>query len=789
MHRPSDSGTWKRTLSLLAAGLVLAACGEAPPPGGGSGTSGLGSISGTLHAGGTLGASNDEKPAAADAYGDRNVEPVPAAPDAEPRSEAFEAPHMTTGEPAHRLGGLAFVEGELIVAFDRTVTPAEVRTLEVSGVPLTSVRSLTVEGAQLYRAAGANAGDLARVIAELEARPDVRYAQPNYLLQPLQATVEPNDPIYTDPTSDVLWHYATIGMPRAWGVTTGASQTVVAVVDSGILVSGSGTRPSHADMAGRMVAGYDFISDPMTAVDGDGRDADPYDEGDEPFGQGTYHGTHVAGTVGASANDGFGVPGVDWSARIQPIRVLGVGGGSMSDIIEGTLWAAGFSVPGVPVNTTPAHVINLSLGGSSACTAYEQEAFDLIAASSPNDAIVVVAAGNNNEDAWNFTPASCRNVITVGASDYADRRSPYSNYGTRIDVMAPGGDITADANGDGFSDGVLSTWGQVQPDGGVEPAWQLKEGTSMAAPHVAGVIALMKSLNPSLSGADALGMLSATAVPLSATECGRASASDCGAGRIDAGAVLTLMQGGTGGGGPTPTPGGEPLVFDPDPLDFGDDLTQANVALHNTTSASLSWSVLYYEPVASNPGSLEQGFLSVPAGGTLAAGASETLTVMLDRSFVSSDGSYKADLVFDVGGSETALTIQLAKRSGNSSGPSGPTLVAAFLPDASAPDGFVASGSALSPSFGPTYEIEVLAGENLVIAWIDETRDGTVNDGDFIGVHPFAVQVAPQSARTGVNVILERSIDLEVTGSSASLAEWFTRDDTRSLLRQLGAID
>lgn len=297
----------------------------------------------------------------------------------------------------------------------------------------------------------------------------------------------PNDALY-----GFQWHFPAINLSEAWDITTGAADVVVAVVDTGILHSFSSPALTHPDFIGKVVPGYDFMSSASIALDGDGRDPDPYDVGDNPSGQSSYHGSHVAGTIAAATNNGVGVAGVDWQASILPIRALGAGGGTLFDVVEGTLWAAGHPIDGVPDNANPAHVINLSLGGAYTCTPFEQDAFDLIAASSPRRAIVVVAAGSENMDAASFSPASCRNVITVGATDLRGDRAPYSNYGTRIDVMAPGGDMSVDRDGDGFADGVLST---LKRDSDNAFLYGFYEGTSMASPHVAGVASLMKSLD------------------------------------------------------------------------------------------------------------------------------------------------------------------------------------------------------------------------------------------------------------------------------------------------------
>jgi serine protease len=325
----------------------------------------------------------------------------------------------------------------------------------------------------------------------------------------MHALFTPNDTLYPQ-----QWHYsdatAGIGAPAAWDVATG-SGVVVAVVDTGIT--------DHADLAANLVAGYDFVSDTASANDGDGRDADPHDPGDwvaaDECGTGSvaqdssWHGTHVAGTVAAVTNNAMGVAGVAFNAKVQPLRALGKCGGFTSDIADAIVWAAGGTVAGVPANATPAEVINLSLGGYGACDPATQSAIDLAVA---NGTAVVVAAGNDASDVALFNPASCNNVVAVAATNNAGGRTGYSNFGDAVDLAAPGG------NG-AFP--VLSTLnaGKTTPVAGEYYAGY--QGTSMAAPHVSGVAALMQSHavhTPAL--VEAILKYSARPFPASCVGCG-----------------------------------------------------------------------------------------------------------------------------------------------------------------------------------------------------------------------------------------------------------------------------
>src|SRR5439155_471819 len=237
---------------------------------------------------------------------------------------------------------------------------------------------------------------------------------------------------------------------------------VVAVIDTGVL-------PNHEDVVGsrNYVGGFDVVTDRARANDGDGRDGDPTDPGDgvaagecfpgSPALPASWHGTHVAGTVGiGGTNNAVGVAGVNWRVKVQAVRVLGKCGGTIADINDGIRWAAGLPVPGAPNNPHPAKVINMSLGGRGRCTLSPSTQAAIDDAVNAG-AAVVVAAGNEAADASGFFPASCEHVITVAASDYRGHLvTRYSNFGQDVDLLAPGGDVARDDNGDGQNDGVLS---------------------------------------------------------------------------------------------------------------------------------------------------------------------------------------------------------------------------------------------------------------------------------------------------------------------------------------------
>ncbi len=455
-----------------------------------------------------------------------------------------------------------------------------------------------------------------RLVAQVGKLPGVRFAEKNLRMHAFKA---PNDKAY-----GFQWHYPSLNLPSAWDVQTNeSSPVVVAVIDTGIR--------AHPDLQGQVLPGYDMISDTSNAGDGNGRDNNPNDEGeDEPGGGSSWHGTHVAGTIGASTNNQNGVAGVSWGAKILPVRALGRLGGSSADIVAAMTWAAGGTVTGVPANPNPAKVVNLSLGGASP----PQKAYQDVIDAFPNT-IFVIAAGNENVNASNTTPCNQQNVICVGSTNFAGKRSSFSNFGPAVDVMASGGEMREDLNGDGYADGVLST----SFDEKGEPAYVFNQGTSMASPHVAGVVALMARLSPNLSRAQAESLLKSTAS--TSSQCNEG----CGAGLVNALSALKRLQGGSQNDPPV-------LGITASQLSFQGSGSQ-QLVISNLGGGTLQASVAVSGPQASAV-SLSPSAVSVPAYG------SDAVTVTVNAAGLA-NGEYSATLTVTsaTGAGNATVTVRI----------------------------------------------------------------------------------------------------------------------------------
>lgn len=390
---------------------------------------------------------------------------------------------------------------------------------------------------------------------ESDAR--IAYSELNLVRKICGGAVAPNDEFFP-----LQWHYAQLNLPEAWGITTGSSSVLVAVIDTG--------STAHPDLTANTVAGYDFISDADVANDGGGMDADPTDTGDgNGLAPSSFHGTHVAGTIAAQTNNTTGVSGVSWLSHVMHLRVLGVGGGSDFDIANAIRYAARLSNSSNTLPAARANIINMSLGGPGQNSTVKSA----ITAARNAGTVIFAAAGNNNSSAP-FYPASYAGVISVSAVDFNAHRAPYSNFNSSVDIAAPGGDTSVDLNNDGYVDGVLSTLydDSTTP---ATPVYAFYQGTSMACPHAAGVAALMLAVAPTLTPAQIETILTTTA-----TDLGTSGRDDqFGFGLIDAHRAVVEAQGATSA---TPV-----LALTPEILAFGTEETQLTIDVLNAGGGAL----------------------------------------------------------------------------------------------------------------------------------------------------------------------------------------------------------
>jgi serine protease len=413
---------------------------------------------------------------------------------------------------------------------------------ERTGIAVTARRAMG-GNLQLLQVPDAFAADPEAAAARLRQDPRVADAVPDRWLR--LHDVLPDDPEFQVNQPYLKGTGTAVGgvnLPRAWERTRGSSGMVVAVVDTGIL--------PHPDLAGRLLPGYDFISTATVSNDGDGRDGDPTDAGDNvPAGftcpgtstpttdatNNSWHGTRVAGVLGALTNNARDIAGVDWNARILPVRVSGRCGALLSDTVDGMRWAGGLPVPNAPDNPTPARVVNISLGGGT-CSSIEQQAVNDLNARG----VVVVAAAGNNRGAVE-APADCSGVIAVTAHANDGENASYANVGPQVALSAPGGGCGNSQVVDGRCTVTPSVIRTLNNDGKTSLGNYVvtsSAGTSFAAPMVSGVASMMLTLNGSLTPAQVTAALKNSARPHpSGTYC-TTNPGVCGAGLLDADGAL-----------------------------------------------------------------------------------------------------------------------------------------------------------------------------------------------------------------------------------------------------------
>ena len=424
----------------------------------------------------------------------------------------------------------------------------------------------------------------ASLAARLAQEPDVEYAHTD---RRVTRYAVPNDPLYEHGPSIAAfaggppagqWYLrapaggllASINAPTAWDITTGVPAIAVAVLDTGV-------RPDHPDLAGRLLPGYDMIRDLDKSNDGDDRDADASDPGDwisvdengdangpyfecgvEPS---SWHGTMTSSLVGAATNNGAGMAGVAWNVKVLPVRVLGKCGGFSSDVAAGMRWSAGLAVPGVPANPTPARVINLSLGHDGGCS---QTYMDTIAAvTSAAKPVVVVAAAGNSSGREVGSPGNCPGVIAVAGLRHTGTKVGFSDLGPQITISAPAGNCVNTSPGSACLYPILAatnTGTKGPAASSYTDSFNASLGTSFSSPLVAGTVALMLSVNASLTPAQVKLALQGSARPFPTgaaadpavpvchvpgtddqLEC-RCTTFTCGAGMLDVAAAVAAVM-------------------------------------------------------------------------------------------------------------------------------------------------------------------------------------------------------------------------------------------------------
>jgi serine protease len=626
------------------------------------------------------------------AYSDQNHEIVPweAIVNYTAEAEANNAAPADLG--ASRRWGLQHRAG----GAGRSRLMAMRRSLLLGQPPSQSLANAATKGINITDASQRARWETLMMIKSLRKDPSVRSAYPNYRVF--------TQAIPNDQGLQYQWHYPLINLPEAWDTTVGSADVLVAVIDTGILFN-------HPDLAGQLVSGYDFVRNPDEALDGDGIDPDPSDPGSS-FGGGSesFHGTHVSGTVAARSDNIQGVAGSAFGARVMPLRALGAGGtGTSYDIGQAVRFAAGLPNDSGAVPDAPADIINLSLGGAPFDQS-RQNLYNEVKAAG----VIVVAAAGNNASRMPLYPASYNNVISVSAVDAQRRLAVYSNYGAAVDVSAPGGDRGVDLNGDGFPDGILSTSGEIRPDNSLNYVYSFLDGTSFAAPHVSGVLALMKSVNPDLTPADIDNLLASGALTDDLGPAGRDD--DYGHGLINAQrAVLAAVE--ASGSSPANNP---ILVASATTLNFGGSTSSLTLNLNNVGGGSLQLQAL----------TTSEAWLQVSAIDADTAGLG-TYSVTVDRTLLTA-GIYSADIVAQ--SSVNTLTVRVLVSEGLGESGTGLGVIYVLLlevGEATPVAQFVATSS---NSLYPFEFRDIPAGDYEILAGTDTDNDFLICDaGDACG--------------------------------------------------------
>lgn len=588
-----------------------------------------------------------------------------------------------------------------------------------------------------------------QMLGKLKKLPGVEIADLNYIRK---AYKTPDDKNY-----DLQWHYPIINLPQAWDITTGNDKVIVAVVDTGIVSAHPDFKNKDGSSRLDLADGYDFISDPANALDGNGIDSNPEDPGDDPAHlRSSFHGTHVSGTIGAATDNEIGVAGVTWKGKIMPLRALGANGGTDYDIIQACFYAAGLTNDSGTVPTNKANVINMSLGGSG----FSQSFQDVVTKVIQEGVTIVAAAGNEDTDDPSY-PAAYNGVISVGAIDLSLKKAPYSNFGSaakgsKITVVAAGGNKSVDINNDGYPDGVLSTLADQSSTTGEITGYTYKfyQGTSMATPHVAGLVALLQAARLDngeslLLPKDVEEILTTTAMDL-----GNPGKDDIyGYGLVDAQRAVEKAIDFVRVAKPE-------LSVSTTDLNFGNSKTQLTLSIINSGSGTLNVSSITGDAT---------WLTVVPTSGSVTENNQLSVTATVDRTGLA-DGAYSAEITInsDGGNATVNVNMQAGKVSQRDIG----TIYLLIIDK----DTFktidqvdIDSGKDLS------YESkDAPEGNYLIIAGTDRNNDLFVcGPGEACGAYPTLTD--PQLVAITANGITEK-IDFEVSDqfsiSSSSLANF-----------------